>query len=44
MINFHAQFPNLLETIGRLAELAGNLLWSWRPQARMLFKMLNRQA
>lgn len=43
MINVHAQFPNLPETIGGLAELAENLWWSWCPRARMLFKMLNRQ-
>jgi starch phosphorylase len=27
-----------------LRELASNLWWSWRPRARMLFKMLSRQA
>ncbi len=37
-------FPNLPEKISGLADLAENLWWSWRPRARMLFKMLNRQA
>jgi len=27
-----------------LGEIAENLWWSWHPAARMLFKMLNRQA
>ncbi len=37
-------FPDLPESIAGLADLAENLWWSWRPRARMLFKMLNRQA
>ena len=37
-------FPNLPDKISGLADLAENLWWSWRPRARMLFKMLNRQA
>ena len=37
-------FPNLPEKLSGLANLAENLWWSWRPRARMLFKMLNRQA
>ncbi|NOY64232.1 MAG: glycosyltransferase family 1 protein [Nitrospirae bacterium] len=35
---------NLPERISGLGELAYNLWWSWHPEARMLFKMLNRQA
>ena len=42
--NRQANFPNLPDKIAGLAELAENLWWSWRPRARMLFKMLNRQA
>ncbi len=37
-------FPNLPERLSGLAELAENLWWSWHPAARMLFKMLDRQA
>jgi len=37
-------FPNLPKTLLGLSELAGNLWWSWHPEARMLFKMLDRQA
>jgi starch phosphorylase len=37
-------FPHLPEPISGLGVLAENLWWSWRPRARMLFKMLNRQA
>ena len=37
-------FPHLPERLEGLAQLAGNLWWSWRPRARMLFKMLDRQA
>ncbi|MGD9034808.1 MAG: DUF3417 domain-containing protein, partial [Desulfobacteraceae bacterium] len=37
-------FPNLPERLIGLGELAENLWWSWHPAARMLFKMLNRQA
>ncbi|MBW2514443.1 MAG: alpha-glucan family phosphorylase, partial [Deltaproteobacteria bacterium] len=47
MISMKAQnslFPQLPERLTGLAELAGNLWWSWRPRARMLFKMLDRQA
>lgn len=35
---------HLPERITGLGELAYNLWWSWHPEARMLFKMLNRQA
>jgi starch phosphorylase len=37
-------FPNLPERLVGLGELAENLWWCWRPRARMLFKMLDRQA
>jgi starch phosphorylase len=37
-------FPNLPQRLFGLAELAENLWWSWHPAARMLFKMLDRQA
>ena len=37
-------FPNLPDELAGLGELAGNLWWSWHPSARMLFKMLDRQA
>ena len=38
------EFPNLPERLMGLGELVGNLWWSWHPEARMLFKMLDRQA
>ncbi len=37
-------FIHLPDRINGLEELASNLWWSWRPRARMLFKMLDRQA
>lgn len=37
-------FPHLPERLAGLGTLAENLWWSWRPRARMLFKMLDRQA
>lgn len=37
-------FKNLPERIAGLEELAENLWWSWHPAARMLFKILDRQA
>ncbi len=37
-------FEKIPERIKGLGELAYNLWWSWHPEARMLFKMLNRQA
>jgi len=37
-------YPLLPERLSGLGILAGNLWWSWRPRARMLFKMLDRQA
>ena len=44
MKNIQKKFPNLPERLAGLGELANNLWWSWHPAARMLFKMLNRQA
>ncbi|MGA9754561.1 MAG: alpha-glucan family phosphorylase [Desulfobaccales bacterium] len=38
------QFPHLPERLAGLGELAFNLWWSWHPEARMLFKMLDRPA
>ena len=38
------KFPNLPERISGLGELAYNLWWSWHPEARMLFKLLDRPA
>ncbi len=38
------KFPNLPERLAGLAELSANLWWSWHPEARMLFKMLDRPA
>jgi starch phosphorylase len=37
-------FPNLPERLVGLGDLAENLWWSWHPGARMLFKLLSRQA
>lgn len=38
------KFPHLPERIAGLGELAFNLWWSWHPEARMLFKRLDRPA
>lgn len=38
------RFPAMPERISGLAELAFNLWWSWHPEARMLFKRLDRAA
>ncbi len=38
------KFPHIPDRISGLNELAYNLWWSWHPEARMLFKMLNRAA
>jgi starch phosphorylase len=43
-VNGQTFLPHLPERLSGLADLAENLWWSWRPRARMLFKMLNRQA
>ncbi len=37
------KFPNLPDRIAGLRELAYNLWWSWHPEGRELFKLLNRQ-
>jgi starch phosphorylase len=37
-------FSNLPQRLIGLGELAENLWWSWHPAARMLFKMLSREA
>ncbi len=37
------RFPNIPDRIAGLGELAYNLWWNWHPEARMLFKMLDRQ-
>ena len=39
-----SEFPNLPDVLSGLEELAENLWWSWHPSARLLFKMLDRQA
>lgn len=39
-----AAFPQVPERIAGLGEIASNLWWSWHPEARMLFKNLDRQA
>jgi starch phosphorylase len=44
MDTIHPDFPNLPQPITGLGEMAENLWWSWHPEARMLFKMLSRQA
>ncbi len=38
------KFPHLPERLAGLGELAFNLWWSWHPEARMLFKLLDRPA
>jgi starch phosphorylase len=38
------EFPNLPERLKGLGVLAENLWWVWNPDARMLFKMLDRPA
>jgi len=38
------EFPNLPKRLKGLGNLSENLWWSWNPGARMLFKMLDRQA
>jgi len=37
------KFPHLPEKISGLRELAYNLWWSWHPEGRALFKLLNRR-
>ncbi len=36
--------PNLPSRIGRLAELSYDLYWTWKPEARRLFRELHREA
>ncbi|MEW6002678.1 MAG: alpha-glucan family phosphorylase [Nitrospirota bacterium] len=38
------RFQDIPERIAGITDLAYNLWWSWHPEARMLFKMLNRAA
>jgi starch phosphorylase len=42
MESFKRKFPNIPERISSLVELAYNSWWSWHPEARMLFKMIDR--
>ncbi len=35
--------PRLPDRIGRLAELAANLYWTWQPDARALFRALDEE-
>jgi len=44
MDSFKERFPHIPDRIFGLGELAFNLWWSWHPEARMLFKMLDRTA
>jgi starch phosphorylase len=44
MDDIKARFPNLPERLSGLGELAFNLWWTWHPEARMLFKRLDRPA
>ena len=37
------KLPDLPERISGLREMAYNLWWSWHPEGRELFKLLNRQ-
>src|SRR5690606_31172813 len=36
--------PNLPERIGRLRDLSYDLYWTWKPEARRLFRELHREA
>jgi starch phosphorylase len=38
------EFPHIPERLAGLGELAENLWWSWHPEARMVFKLLDRRA
>ena len=44
MDSLEEKFSHLPERLKGLGELAFNLWWSWHPEARMLFKMLDRSA
>lgn len=37
-------FPKIPENISNIVKLAYNLWWSWHPEARMVFKMIDRVA
>ena len=43
MDDLQSRYPHLPERIAGLGELAYNLWWSWHPEARMLYKQLNRR-
>lgn len=43
MYGIRDKFPHLPDRISGLRELAYNLWWSWHPEGRALFKLLNRQ-
>jgi starch phosphorylase len=42
MLGIKDKFPDLPERISGLRELAYNLWWSWHPEGRAIFKLLNR--
>ncbi len=42
MYGIKDKFPDLPERISGLGELAYNLWWSWHPEGRAIFKLLNR--
>jgi len=44
MDDLQSRFPFLPARIAGLGELAFNLWWSWHPEARMVFKRLDRMA
>ncbi len=41
--SIHDQFTHVPERISGLVDLAYNLWWSWNPEARALFKQVNRR-
>ncbi|MDT8358132.1 MAG: alpha-glucan family phosphorylase [Methanomicrobiaceae archaeon] len=43
MDSIHRNFAHVPERISGLVDLAYNLWWSWHPEARVLFKELDRQ-
>lgn len=43
-ISFQKEFIHVPERIFHLVDLAYNLWWSWHPEARMVFKLLDRPA
>ena len=38
------QFPHVPDRLAGLVDLSYNLWWSWHPEARVLFKQINREA